>query len=447
MDQLTSIDTAVGTPPLVSVRNCRQAYHKEASADLIVLDNVELTLHAGEIVGLLGRSGSGKSTLLRIVSGLLKPTAGEVLWRGAPLTGPAPGVAMVFQSFALFPWLTVQENVEIGLEAQGVKKAEREERTETAIDLIGLGGYDTAYPKELSGGMRQRVGLARALVVHPDLLLMDEPFSALDVLTAETLRTDLIDLWMEKKLPVKSILIVTHNIEEAVLMCDRILVFSSNPGRVAHELKVPFAHPRNRFDTAFRQMVDDIYGIMTRRKTPEVVSPAAAPATGFTTPLHPVSTNLMSGLMETLNSPPYDGRADLPALAAALQYEADELLPLGETLSMLGFAMLEEGDLILTDTGRKFAEADTDDRKLIFAEQLRAHVPLITAIRGVIDQRSNHRASAVRFRDELEDHMSPEYAEETLRTVIAWGRYAEFFEYDEEAQQFSLEEEDEDDET
>jgi NitT/TauT family transport system ATP-binding protein len=429
--------------PLLTVRNCRQSYHKDASADLVVLDDVDLTLQSGEIVGLLGRSGSGKSTLLRIVSGLLKPTAGEVKWRGETLRGPAEGVAMVFQSFALFPWLTVQENVALGLEAQGMKRAEREERTEEAIDLIGLGGYDSAYPKELSGGMRQRVGLARALVVHPDLLLMDEPFSALDVLTAETLRTDLIDLWMDKKLPVKSILMVTHNIEEAVLMCDRVLVFSSNPGRVAHELKVPFARPRNRYDAAFRQMVDDIYGIMTRRKTPEVhAAPAAAP-TGFATPLHPIGTNLMAGLLETLSSPPYDGRADLPALAAALQYEADELLPLGETLSLLGFAVLEEGDLILTETGRKFAEAETEDRKQIFAEQLRAHVPLVSAIRQVIDQRSNHRASAVRFRDELEDHMSPEYAEETLRTVIAWGRYAELFEYDEETQQFGLEEEDE----
>jgi len=428
--------------PLVTVRNVRQSYHKEASADLIVLDNVDLTLGDGEIVGLLGRSGSGKSTLLRIVSGLLKPTSGEVKWQGKPLTGPAPGVAMVFQSFALFPWLTVQENVELGLEAQGVKRAEREERTEAAIDLIGLGGYDGAYPKELSGGMRQRVGLARALVVHPDLLLMDEPFSALDVLTAETLRTDLIDLWTDKKLPVKSILMVTHNIEEAVLMCDRILVFSSNPGRVAHELKVPFAHPRNRFDPAFRQMVDDIYGIMTRR----VVQPVAVPAapTGFATPLHPVGTNLMAGLLETLNGAPYFGRADLPALAAALQYEADELLPLGETLGLLGFAVLEEGDLILTETGKKFADGETEDRKLIFAAQLKANVPLISAISTVLDQRSNHRASSVRFRDELEDHMSPEYAEETLRTAIAWGRYAELFEYDEEAQQFSLEEEDED---
>ena len=439
MDQVTNIDV-----PLVSVRNCRQAYHKDASTDLIVLDDVNLTLQSGEIVGLLGRSGSGKSTLLRIVSGLLKPTSGEVKWRGAPLTGPAAGVAMVFQSFALFPWLTVQENVEIGLEALGVKKAEREERTESAIDLIGLGGYDTAYPKELSGGMRQRVGLARALVVHPDLLLMDEPFSALDVLTAETLRTDLIDLWMEKKLPVKSIMMVTHNIEEAVLMCDRILVFSSNPGRVAQELKVPFAHPRNRFDPAFRQMVDDIYGIMTRRKAP--TAQPITPATGFATKLHPISTNIMAGLLETLEGPPYDGHADLPALAAALQYEADELLPLGETLAMLGFALLEEGDLHITDAGRKFVDAETEERKEIFAKILLAHVPLAAEIRKVLDERWNHRASSVRFRDELEDHMSPEYAEETLRTIISWGRYAELYEYDEEAQQFSLEEEDEEDE-
>jgi NitT/TauT family transport system ATP-binding protein len=238
--------------PLLEVHGCRQAYHKEASADLVVLEDVNLALREGEIVALLGRSGSGKSTLLRIVSGLLKPTGGQVMWRGIPISGPTDGIAMVFQSFALFPWLTVQENVELGLEARGVARAERKQRADDALDLIGLGGFASAYPKELSGGMRQRVGLARALVVHPDLLLMDEPFSALDVLTAETLRTDLIDLWAEGKLPVKSMLMVTHNIEEAVLMCDRILVFSSNPGRVASELTVPFPHPRNRLDAAFR---------------------------------------------------------------------------------------------------------------------------------------------------------------------------------------------------
>src|ERR1700712_1852740 len=276
------MDAAVAFRPcLIDVKACRQAYHKDANADLVVLDDVNLTLHEGEIVALLGRSGSGKSTLLRIVSGLLKPTSGSVKWRGTQITGPTEGVAMVFQSFALFPWLTVQENVEIGLEARRVPRAEREKRAEAAIDMIGLGGFENAYPKELSGGMRQRVGLARALVVHPDLLLMDEPFSALDVLTAETLRTDLIDLWMEKRLPVKSLLIVTHNIEEAVLMCDRILVFSTNPGRVQNELKFPFPHPRTRHDFAFRQFVGEIYGLMTKR-APETTAPELIP--GTTTP-------------------------------------------------------------------------------------------------------------------------------------------------------------------
>ncbi|MEJ0020151.1 MAG: nitrate/sulfonate/bicarbonate ABC transporter ATP-binding protein [Acetobacteraceae bacterium] len=431
------MDTSVGQQPLLEVRQCRQAYHKEANTDLVVLDDVNLSLREGEMVALLGRSGSGKSTLLRIVAGLLTPSAGEVLWRDRPVHGPAEGVAMVFQSFALFPWLTVQENVELGLEARGVPRAERESRAEGAIDLIGLGGFESAYPKELSGGMRQRVGLARALVVHPDLLLMDEPFSALDVLTAETLRTDLIDLWSEGKLPVKSVLMVTHNIEEAVLMCDRILVFSSNPGRVASELRVPFPHPRNRLDPAFRQMVDDIYALMTRRPLPSrtVAAPQAA---SIAVPLHSVGTNQMAGLLEALAGPPYNGRADLPALAAVLQYEVDELLPLGETLQLLRFAVLEEGDITLTDDGRRFAAADTEERKQIFAAALTAHVPLARMVRQVLDERWNHRASAVRFRDELEDHMSPEYAEATLRILVAWGRYAELFSYDEEAEQFSL---------
>jgi NitT/TauT family transport system ATP-binding protein len=428
--------------PLVSVTKCRQAYHKESNADLVVLDNVDLTLRTGEIVGLLGRSGSGKSTLLRIVSGLLRPTAGEVLWRGKRLTGPAEGIAMVFQSFALFPWLTVQENVELGLEAQGIKRAEREKRAEEAIDLIGLGGYENAYPKELSGGMRQRVGLARALVVHPDLLLMDEPFSALDVLTAENLRTDLIELWTERRLPVRSILIVTHNIEEAVLMCDRILVFSSNPGRVASELTVPFSHPRNRHDPQFRKFVDDIYALMTRRATsvPAPGAPIALPS--ISNALHPVPTNLMAGLMETLAAEPYRGRADLPRLSESLQLELDELLPLCETMQMLRFAELEEGDVRLTEQGGAFVNAETEERKRIFAAALREHVPLVKSIRQVLDERWNHRARGERFRDELEDHMSPEYARETLITAIGWGRYAELFDYDEEADQFVIEDED-----
>ncbi len=447
----STLRIAAATPPdspadatgeLIRIRNCRQSYHKESSADLVVLDDVDLTLTAGEIVGLLGRSGSGKSTLLRIASGLLRPTSGEVTWRGVPLRGPAPGVAMVFQSFALFPWLTVQANVELGLEAKGVQRAERERLAEEAIDLIGLGGYENAYPKELSGGMRQRVGLARALVVHPDLLLMDEPFSALDVLTAENLRTDLIELWSEKKLPVKAVLIVTHNIEESVLMCDRILVFSSNPGRVAHELRVPFPHPRNRHDPAFRLFVDRIYGLMTRRETPTVDAAAAKPGSALNQALPELPMNLMAGLMETLAEQPYRGRADLPLLAGSLQLELDDLLPLGESLQMLKFAELEEGDIRLTAEGLRFVQGELDERKRILGASLMKNLAVVPAIRQVLDERWNHRARAERFRDELEDHMSPDYARRTLQTVIGWARYAELFDFDEEADQFFLDEDD-----
>jgi NitT/TauT family transport system ATP-binding protein len=427
---------------LVSLRHCRQAYHKESATDLVVLDDVNLTLDAGEIVGLLGRSGSGKSTLLRIISGLIAPTSGEVSWRGRALDGPVSDVAMVFQSFALFPWLTVRDNVELGLKARGMKRSEREKRANDAIDLIGLGGYENAYPRELSGGMCQRVGLARALVVHPDLLLMDEPFSSLDVLTAENLRTDLIELWSERKLPIKSMLIVTHNIEEAVLMCDRILVFSSNPGRVSHELVVPFAHPRNRADPAFRQFVDEIYSLMTRRAP--IVSEATGAVSQAPPPLSVVlpdlPINVMVGLLETLAAAPLNGRADLPLLAERLQMALDDLFPLCESLELLQLAELEDGDILLTSEGARFVQAELDERKEIMRAALLHYVPLVRAIRAVLDERPNHSADADRFRSELEDTMSPDYAQQTLHTAINWARYAELFDFDEEADQFELEE-------
>src|SRR6202048_3354339 len=267
-DVATPVRSDIAAATLLQVTGVRQAY-RSGDTDLVVLDDVSLTIKEDEMVALLGRSGSGKSTLLRIAAGLLSPTSGTVHWGGKPVAGPCEGVAMVFQSFALFPWLTVLENVEIGLDALGVPEAERRRRALQAIDLIGLDGFESAYPKEISGGMRQRVGFARALVVHPRLLLMDETFSALDVLTAETLRTDLIDLWTEGRLPLKSMLIVTHHIEEAGLLCDRILVFSSNPGRVAAEIKVALPHPRNRLDPTFRQLVDSIYARMTQRAEPK----------------------------------------------------------------------------------------------------------------------------------------------------------------------------------
>ena len=418
----------------------RQAYAKSGGNDLLVLDGVDLSIRSGEIVGLLGRSGSGKSSLLRIVAGLNRPVSGDVRWRGRPLNGPAAGIAMVFQSFALFPWLTVLENVEIGLEALGVAAAERRTRALEAIDLIGLDGFENAYPKELSGGMRQRVGFARALVVNPELLLMDEPFSALDVLTAETLRTDLVELWSEGKLPLRSILLVTHNIEEAVLMCDRIIILAANPGRIAAEVRVDLPHPRNREDERFSGYVDEIYVRMTSRPSAKAArsEPNAQPtAATINAQLSHVSTNELAGLMEELAS--YQGWVDLPDLGDTLQLEIDELFPIAETLALLRFAVVEAGDIKLTDTGRRFVESDTDARKRIFADALLAHVPLVAFIRRVLDERPTHRAPYARFSQELEDHMSEEYADDTLSAAVQWGRYAELYAFDEQAQAFSLE--------
>jgi NitT/TauT family transport system ATP-binding protein len=421
---------------ILVVHGCRKGFVK-AQGELLVLSDVDLTLREGEIVGLLGRSGSGKSTLLRIIAGLIRPSAGEVTYRGKKLTGPADGVAMVFQTFALFPWLTVLQNVEAGLEALGVAPRETRKRALAAIDLIGLDGFESAYPRELSGGMRQRVGFARALVVDPTILLMDEPFSALDVLTAETLRTDLLDLWQDRKLPTKSILLVTHNIEEAVFMCDRILVFSSNPGRVAAEIRVPFAHPRNRLDPTFRQMVDDIYAQMTKRPVQGAKGKGHGLELGSWLP-H-VSTNVMAGLIETVAAKPYEGRADLPEIARTLQLEVDDLFPIAEMLQHLGFAELREGDILLSGDARAFAISDPEPRKKMFAERLLRAVPLAQHIKRVLDERPGHRAPRVRFEQELEDYLSDGAAEETLDSVVNWGRYAELFAYDDQAEMFSLE--------
>ena len=436
---MVAIDTLRETTPrdpILTVRGVSRGFAR-GSSEVRVLANVDLSLYGGEIIGLLGRSGSGKSTLLRIIAGLIKPSGGEVVYHGEPVNGPAEGIAMVFQTFALFPWLTVLQNVEAGLEALGVPAKESRRRALFAIDLIGLDGFESAYPRELSGGMRQRVGFARALVVEPTILLLDEPFSALDVLTAETIRTDLLDLWIENRLPIKSMLLVTHNIEEAVLMCDRILLFSPNPGRVATEIEVTFPHPRNRLDSAFRQMVDDIYAKMTARPTVE--------ATGHPPKLHlrsrlpPVSTNVMAGLIETVAAPPYDGKADLPEIARTLQLEIDELFPVAEILQYLGFAEIKEGDILLSSAARSFADLDTQSRKRMFADHLLASVPLAQHIKHVLDERPGHRAPRVRFEQELEDYLTDGAAQETLDAVVDWGRYAEIFAYDDQAEMFSLE--------
>jgi len=425
---------------LLDIHDLQQSFPRADGGEHLVLDGVNLALTQGQIVGLLGRTGSGKSTLLRLIAGLAQPSGGTITYLGEPVNAPAPGIVMVFQSFALFPWLTVLENVQLGLEALGLPEVEIRKRALAAIDLIGLDGYESAYPRELSGGMRQRVGFARALVVHPNILLMDEPFSALDVLTAETLRTDFLDLWGEGKLPIKGVMLVTHNIEEAVLMCDRILLFSTNPGHIISEVAVDLKQPRNRLDPQFRDLVEKIYVAMTARKVPPPsIGTVAAPAITINTVLPRVSANLLSGLIETLAAAPFNGKADLPVLADELHMEVDELFPVVESLQMFRLAEVEGGDIKLTDTGKQFAELGTDDRKKLFQRQLLAYVPLAAHIRHVLQDRANHVAPKTRFFDELEDHMSSEDAELTLRAVIGWGRYAEAFAYDDDSGTFSLE--------
>jgi NitT/TauT family transport system ATP-binding protein len=426
---------------LLDIQALRQTFPRADGGELLVLDGIDLQLAQGQIVGLLGRTGSGKSTLLRSIAGLMPPSAGSITYLGQPVIAPAPGIAMVFQGFALFPWLTVLENVQLGLEALGLPDAEIRKRALAAIDLIGLDGYESAYPRELSGGMRQRVGFARALVVHPNILLMDEPFSALDVLTAETLRTDFLELWGDGKLPIKGVMLVTHNIEEAVLMCDRILLFASNPGRIIREIAVDIKRPRNRLDPQFHDLVEKIYVAMTARSpTPPVIGTTPGTvATTINTILPRVSANILSGLLETLAAPPYDGKADLPILADEQHLEVDDLFPIADALQMFHLAEIEGGDIKLTDPGRQFVDADTDGRKRLFQRQLLTYVPLAAHIRRVLQDRANHVAPRSRFFDELEDHMSTEDVEQTLRSVTAWARYAEAFAYDDDSQTFSLE--------
>ncbi len=426
---------------LLDIHGLRQTFPRADGGELLVLDGVDFQLSQGQIVGLLGRTGSGKSTLLRSIAGLMPPSAGSITYLGQPVVAPAPGIAMVFQSFALFPWLTVLENVQLGLEALGLPEPDIRQRALAAIDLIGLDGYESAYPRELSGGMRQRVGFARALVVHPNILLMDEPFSALDVLTAETLRTDFLELWGDGKLPIKGVLLVTHNIEEAVLMADRILVLSSNPGRIASEFPVTLAHPRDRLDADFRALVESIYALMTQRPDPAkpAAREAAAAAMGLGLSLPLVSTNSLAGMLEEIAAPPYNGNADLPHLADSLQLEIDDLFPLAETLQLLRLAELAEGDIKLTPLGQRFVDMDVDQRKKVFGDQLLAHIPFASHIKRVLDERPTHRAPAIRFREELEDYMSEDYAERTLRAIINLGRYGELFAYDENSQTFSYE--------
>lgn len=420
---------------IISVDHVKKVFKKDGQQELLVLDEVNFQLHEGEIVALLGRSGSGKSTLLRIIAGLVKANDGQVTYREKPVRGPAEGISMVFQNFALMPWLTVLQNVELGLEALGVPRAERRQRALKAIDIIGLDGFESAFPRELSGGMRQRVGFARALVIEPDVLLMDEPFSALDVLTAENLRNDLLDLWQAKQTKINSILLVTHNIEEAILLADRILIFDVNPGRVQHDLPVKLQHPRDEEHPDFRRLVEQIYRAMTgvtEKGSREKID------LGYRLPDAEVSE--LAGFMETLLEEEADDKQmELSELAEILHYDIDDLFPLTEVLGIMKFTQQSEGGIQLTKEGKAFAEADILQRKQIFAKHLMHCIPLVKYICGTLAKRLSHRISKKYFLGELEDHLSQDDADRVMRVVIEWGRYAELFAYDDSDGKLSLE--------
>lgn len=423
-------------PALIELRKVRKEFTGPERQPIVVLDGVNFSLRENEIVALLGKSGSGKSTLLRIIAGLTPPTSGEVLYKGKPIRGTEPGISMVFQSFALFPWLDVFENVRLGPEAQALDKAEQRRRALEAIDLIGLDGFESAYPKELSGGMRQRVGFARALVVEPDVLLMDEPFSALDVPTSETLRDDLLDLWRERKIPTRSILMVSHSIEEALLLADRLLILDGDPASIKAELPIRLAHPRDRNSTAFRALVDRVYAIMTRPSAP-LVGPLATLGIGHRLPS--ANVQQMLGVLDEVSEQSTSDSLELASLADELEMEVDEIFPLVEALDLLGFATTDGGVLYLTASGNAFLDADILERKVIFGRSLVERVPLARHITAAIEAEDDHRVPEERFLTELNEFFTDEEAERVLEVVVAWGRYAEIFAYDYDSGEFSLE--------
>ncbi|MBJ7310563.1 nitrate/sulfonate/bicarbonate ABC transporter ATP-binding protein [Rugamonas sp. CCM 8940] len=415
--------------PIVELKAVGKHFRAADGSARSVLEGVDFTLREGEIVALLGQSGSGKSTMLRIMAGLIQADSGQVLYRGMPLYGTARGIRMVFQSFALFPWLTVQKNVELGLEAQGMPAEERALRAEKVIDLIGLSGFEGALPRELSGGMRQRVGIARALVMEPEVLLMDEAFSALDVLTGERLREEILELWQSGQIPTKAILVVSHNIEEAVMMADRVLIFASDPGRVRAELPISLAQPRKAAGPEVRALIDKVYELMTAGAArPGLISEKEVKLQlGDRLPQADISH--MEAILELLAEEPFHGRADLPQLAEETELTDDELLQVLNGLILLGFAYLTEGDILVTPLGSRYVAGKNLERQEIFGAQLLEHVPLVAYIRhGLLQDRSGDLPEEL-FLKLLRFTLSEDEAERALRVAIEWGRYGDLFEY------------------
>ncbi|MCP8352269.1 nitrate/sulfonate/bicarbonate ABC transporter ATP-binding protein [Candidatus Synchoanobacter obligatus] len=425
--------------PILEIKDVKKSFHRGSQSEILVLDDISLSLNEGEVVCLLGKSGSGKSTLLRIIAGLIQPSNGFRYYKQQPAFGGVKNLSMVFQHFALLPWMSVLENVELGLESSGMSTTDRRDKALKAIDMVGLDGFESAYPKELSGGIAQRVGLARALVVDPEIMLLDEPFSALDILTAENLRGDLINLWTSKKTNLKSMLIVTHNIEEAVYMADRILIFGSDPGKVKSEMRIDLAHPRDDKDEEMAELVDQVYQTIA-----EVNFQAKRAGMRFRTirlghmlPSVPVSN--ITGLLEFLVSGDGSEHAELSEVAEEMHLGLDEILPVAEAVEILRFATVSGGRFQLTPTGDGFAKASILDQKKLFARQLLDHVPVAVYVRGTLENVENHTMHESELLGVLQEKMSEVASRRVLRTIVDWGRYAELFAYNVNSGVLSLE--------
>ncbi|HVT97338.1 MAG TPA: nitrate/sulfonate/bicarbonate ABC transporter ATP-binding protein [Acidobacteriaceae bacterium] len=431
------------TDPIIQARQVEKYYAQSRDARIQVIAATDLAIYPGEIVALLGPSGSGKSTLLRVLSGLSRPSAGHVLWHGKDLATTEVNVSIVFQSFALFPWLTVLENVEAPLKARGMEAHQRHRRSLKILDTVGLDGFEAAYPKELSGGMRQRVGFARALVVEPEVLFMDEPFSALDVLTAENLRSELLELWQKKTIPTQSIFLVTHNIEEAVLLADRIIVLGRNPGHVRTDFKVQLAQPRDRKTQAFTALVDYIYKVLTRPDVTPTEVPVLADGRRVRDQrqmryemLPHARPGGIAGLLEIIID--FNGRTDIYRLADELAFEIDDLFPIVEAAQLLGFLKVEEGDAAITPEGREYAESEILKQKELFRQAALNHVLLLRQISRALANKSDHSVSEEFFLDMMDEQFSEDECSRQLETAINWGRYAELFDWDDARRRFTM---------
>ena len=422
---------------LLELQNVSQLYGS-GEKRFVAVDNVNLTVREGEFVALLGPSGCGKSTLLRIITGLQKASEGSVFYRGQKLAGVNPYASIVFQTFALFPWLTVQENVELALKARGVEAENRRRLALDLIDRVGLDGFENAYPRELSGGMRQKVGFARAMAVEPELLCLDEPFSALDVLSAESLRGELLELWLSGNIPTRAILMVSHNIEEAVFMADRLVLMDKNPGRVVADFEVNLPHPRQRKSLEFQAVVDRTYGILAGQTMTEAEELGSAPGEpGTTRALPEISISDLTGMLEHI-AENHKGGADIFRLAEELSIDSDHLLRLTEAAELLRFATIQKGDITLTVLGETFAEASILARKEIFATRIR-RLPIFRWIFNLLRSADNQQLKWNVIQTALELEFPPEEAEKQLETVVDWGRYAEVLGYDDKSETIYLE--------